>query len=669
MKWYESVKMKLIGIIGLALAIMFIALGAFIITYAGSNFSNNNEEILKLKTDQRAGEMESFFSKYFTIMEQVAGNKDVVDYASTLQFRSDVKKNEKYPEMMTVIKNAHQMDTDVILSLGIASLKGDRTVTSTEWISDDSFDMKTREWYRAVDLKGNYLPEPYVDAASGEQAVCLSVPIYRNGKVVGIVTGDVRIDSLVKGISSKKLGTLGRYILITRDGTIVGDANSANVMKQFKDVFPDINVDDKGQVKGDEIAIHGKGASKSASAVSLMNGTGWRVMSNLGYKEYTSKYNTIIQVMAGLMIVFFIIGLGVIAFSTEVIVKPLKALSEVTVELAKGNYDVKIEVNPKDKGEIGSLAVAMQGLVESLSEYKLYIEEIVGAIDTLAKEDLRIELKQKYEGNFSQIKISLGNLVSKLGMVIAGIKEMSGQVKIGSGQVAAASQSLSQGSTEQASSIEELTATMAEISDKVKTNSKKANDSTELVKETVEYVETSNLLMENLSTSMKEIKNKSTEINKIIKTIDDIAFQTNILALNAAVEAARAGEAGKGFSVVADEVRNLASKSAEAAKNTTTLIENAINAINDGDKMTQDTASALGFVAKNANEVLQVVHEIAQASEEQATSVLQVNIGLEQVSSVVQNNSATAEQSAAASEELSGQAEEMDQMLSRFKTK
>jgi len=235
-----------------------------------------------------------------------------------------------------------------------------------------------------------------------------------------------------------------------------------------------------------------------------------------------------------------------------------------------------------------------------------------------------------------------------------------------SSQVASGAQSLAQGTTEQASSIEEFSATIADISMQIKNTANNADLANREVVSTSEEVINSNSQMQEMKLAMNNINAKSAQISKIIKTIEDIAFQTNILALNAAVEAARAGSAGKGFAVVADEVRNLAQKSADAAKNTTMLIEETVQAVERGSQIVDITAQSMINVVAGSDQVRDFVNDIARTSKEQSDAVSQILIGVEQISSVIQSNSATAEESAAASEELSSQADLLKQHVNQF---
>jgi methyl-accepting chemotaxis protein len=242
---------------------------------------------------------------------------------------------------------------------------------------------------------------------------------------------------------------------------------------------------------------------------------------------------------------------------------------------------------------------------------------------------------------------------------VEGLNEGAEQVASASGQVSAASQSLAEGASESAASIEETSSSLEEISSMTKQNAQHANEANNLMGEANKVVEKANGSMAALTDSMEEITKASEETSKIIKTIDEIAFQTNLLALNAAVEAARAGEAGAGFAVVADEVRNLALRAAEAAKNTSEIIEGTVKKVNDGSELLTTTNDNFKKVAESASKVGELVAEIAYASDEQAKGVDQVNIAVTQMDSVTQQNAANAEESASASEEMNAQAEQM----------
>ncbi|MDU5021891.1 MAG: methyl-accepting chemotaxis protein, partial [Clostridiales bacterium] len=369
----------------------------------------------------------------------------------------------------------------------------------------------------------------------------------------------------------------------------------------------------------------------------------------------TSTTMCILSILAGVVICIYI---------TKSLKQPIEELEVAANKMAVGDFD--IDINYESKDELGSLSNSMRLMSNNTKDI---IDDTVYVLSEIASGNFNVNPEADYIGVFKNIENSVYKITEDLSETMEQINLASEEVGTASNQVSSGSQMLAQGATEQASAIQELSATIIEISEKIKDTAKNAKEANELSLSAGHEVKDGNEQMRHMVKAMQEISFTSNEIGRIIKTIDDIAFQTNILALNAAVEAARAGEAGKGFAVVADEVRNLAAKSAEAAKNTATLIENSIEAVDKGSTIVDNTAISLQKIIDTTNKTIGVVDEIAKSSDEQASAITQVTLGVEQISSVVQTNSATSEESAAASEELSGQAQMLKSLIDKFNLK
>ncbi|MCL2220734.1 MAG: methyl-accepting chemotaxis protein [Oscillospiraceae bacterium] len=372
----------------------------------------------------------------------------------------------------------------------------------------------------------------------------------------------------------------------------------------------------------------------------------------------------IVVIIFAVALVVFLLLSGII---TKSILSPLRTLS-AWMKHAGATGDISLDENTRKGIELTSqINDEIGATYKYTSAFVMRVIDIAGKLETLADGDLSqdIELLSDNDTMGKAMKRMIDNLNNMFGE----IQNSTAQVATGSKQIAQGSQTLAQGSMQQSASVQQLSAIISDVAQKTKTNASKAEKAATLASDIKGSAEKGSRQMDEMMTAVKDINEASQNISKVIKSIDDIAFQTNILALNAAVEAARAGQHGKGFAVVAEEVRNLAAKSADAAKDTETLIANSMEKAELGSRIADGTAASLAQIVSGIDESNKLVNEIAKSSEEQTIGIEQVNNGIDQVALVVQQNSATAQESAAASQQMSGQSTTLEHLISRFKLK
>ncbi len=391
-------------------------------------------------------------------------------------------------------------------------------------------------------------------------------------------------------------------------------------------------------------------------------GGGYTFVVRVNASDYLTATFVILFVYIGMIAAVFVIGIIVIIRVVGKITKPIGTMIGRIDSMARGDLSGdKLEINTND--ELSELADSLN----TMSEYtKTIINDISRTAGEISKENLSVDPEAEYIGDYIPIKEALLGILKSMSKVVRQLESSGREVAANSAQMSDNSLALSQASTEQAATIEELNANLCEVYEKINANAKNAEKASELTSNSRELVNRGNEKMTEMLAAMEEINATSSQIANIIKTIQDISFQTNILALNAAIEAAHAGEAGKGFAVVAGEVGNLSNKTAEAAKSTTELIKTSLSAVENGTVIANDTAEMLGHIVEESDEAARVVGQIAEASDEQADAVKQVLTGMDQISAAVQQTSASAEESAASAEELSAESKVLLDMVESF---
>jgi len=530
-------------------------------------------------------------------------------------------------------------------------------------------DISAREYFKqAMATRGAYVSSPVIRMTDNSITIMMGKYFSANGQDY-VVYGGLAADTFSELIKEVHYEENGIAFIMDKDGIVVG--TSTNAIPQLT------------ELKGE----HDLGKSLTDAATTVLNGKSGNVEFNLAGKAYIAGFaqtesaegwyivtatpeQPVLDSIAtaAFMIVVVAILSTILAFIiTSIRIKkiagPVAATAKRMQEMADGDITTPAQIY-KTNDEIETMSEASNELITNMSSI---ISDLGRVLTAISKGDLTVRTGVAYPGDFVQIENSINDILNALNSIMTDVNMSSNEVLTGSNQMAEGSQSLADGTTRQASAIEEISATIAEVSTQIANTAQNAAQAGTLSKQTQDRVNEQDLEIQNMVQAMNEISSTSQEIEKIIKTIEDIAFQTNILALNAAVEAARAGDAGKGFAVVADEVRNLASKSAEAASSTTSLINASIEAVGKGSKIALATADSMKEVKDMSSQTAALITEIASASAEQNESINQITSGIEQISQVIQTNSATAEETAASCEELSGQSKLLQEQVARFR--
>lgn len=545
----------------------------------------------------------------------------------------------------------------------------------------DGENYSDREYVQEALAGRTRISEPLLSKLTGELSVIVAAPLWKGGipdtEVVGVIyfkPAETFLNDIVTGIH---VSDNGSAYMLDAGGTTIAHLNMENV-KNRENTQEDAKKDsslakladiERAMTQGNSgFASYSYGGVKKILAYAPVEGTnGWSLAVNAPVSDFMGAT---IQSMIISVILLVISAIAAILLAVKLalgISRPIGLCCDRLELLAQGDLNSPVpQIDSRD--ETGRLAQSTDTIV---SAFKGIIGDISWGLDELAAGNFTVSSKatELYRGDFARILEAMKRIIARLSNTLLQVRTAADQVSAGSDQVSCGAQALSQGATEQASSVEELAASITEISGGVKITAEDARQARDETNNAGQKMNVTIEEMQELTASISEISRMSGEIGKVIKTIEDIAFQTNILALNAAVEAARAGEAGKGFAVVADEVRNLATKSAEASKGTAELIDSSVKAVERGTQIAGETAKSLEQVGESARRVAVMVDAIAKAAQEQSGSLTQITTGIDQIASVVQTNSATAQESAAASQELSGQSQMLKDLVDQFRLK
>ena len=649
----QSISTRLVGIV-LAITILGMGLIAAISTVmSGSSLLEESLGKISESTALEASRIDGWLkdqSSYFSAMAVDLAFQDSYDEADLAPILQSHQQN-----------NAQYFD----VYMGFPDGTG---VFATGWVPDyaGGWISYERGWYQgAVENPGiPYITEPYTDSQTGQLCITVAKAVLKDGNVAGVCAADMFIDVLSGIVSSTVVAKDSFAFLTDGDGGLLVHPNEAYGPDQ-NDNFQKLSEIEGGHYAELWSMSAADGSSvkiKSADGVSryytaqTIPATGWKLFTAVPVSVVNAPITQLLVVVVPVVVLVLVAAVVLLYITVRrIVIRPVRDITRAATRLATGDTDISLQGGYK--GEIADLSDSFMQMAHSISEQAQATRRIAGG-------DLTVHVPVR--SGQDVMGMALQDLTSNLGRIIASISAASAGVTSSADQISSNSQALAQGATEQASSVNQLSASISDMAGKLQQNEERTTAASTASGNILESARHSTEQMARMMDAVNEINNASSNISKVIKVIEDIAFQTNILALNAAVEAARAGAQGKGFAVVADEVRTLAAKSAQAASETTTLIQNSISKAAEGTRIAEETSQSLQAIIEGVEQTTSLMREVSNATSEQARAITQIDTGIEQVNQVVAANAATSEESAAAAHQLSSEARTLSQIVSEF---
>ncbi|MFI3174361.1 MAG: methyl-accepting chemotaxis protein [Bacillota bacterium] len=633
-------------------------------TIADNFIKTNEEHYLDEIVSNIASTIDTTLHEYVSVSDIIVVNPSIIELMELSDKQNPMQDQEIVGSALDFI-TAIQKQLPDIMNIGLCSMEQNAFILQDGSISPDTWDFPSRPFYSVVTTQKSMITTPYIDGITGELVVTMASPIINEkGTSVGGIFVDLSLDFVTNLINSSRFGETGESFIVDSDGNLVACTNPSLVGENYSamsisgaDLASEMNAPTGTLIDLDVANVDKVGK------IGKIGNTGWTLVTMMNQDEYDSDINFLNSILVLMLIISIVITLIVAVLTVKVSVKPLSYIREAMNELSKGN--ISFPLTYQSDNEIGELADDFRATTANLSNY---ISEITRLLKACGHGDFTLESDMEFVGDFAEIQHSISDFTTLISSALNDMKETIEQVSLGSTQVATTSQGLASGANQQAESVQILQESVKSITNNIANNVKNVHHVNEYSTKTATELRIANEKMDEMVDSMREIARASDGIQKIVKTIEDVAFQTNILALNAAVEAARAGVAGKGFAVVAEEVRNLSSRTSQAVQETSRLIEESVASVNVGDSIVNATAESLSSVIELVDSFTDSLTDITNTSREQEESIQEVNHGIDAISVVTQSNSAISEESAATSEELSSQADVMKDTIDQFKT-
>lgn len=662
-KKVKSLSFEVIRNISIMLIIANIIVISNIAYWVSYSIEKSEKQYMAEMITRLSSEVNYQLQRYIDATLGISVNSTIVDY---LEHSENVglvpsSQDEVARTEMNILKN---LFGDVLLHVAVGSVASDNIIDHSGGSGGVGFSLSQSSYYDAIRQNTLVITDSYSDTNTKNTIVTIAYPVHgSDGSIVGLIALDLLVEKLSGFVTDTSFGDSGTTFILDRNDSILiyPDTTASSTQNMSSVAYEGADLQRELANPTGEIIKFTSGGVSRMGGISTIENTGWKLISAVDVADFQSRAHLIVGALSGMQILLCTLVVVSCGRFIHKKLKPIGMIQEYMHEISMGHFETALEYESDD--EMGALVYDIRSMVDTLL---IYINHVSTTLKDFAQGSIQISNDVEYVAGFYPIYESMENFVTLMSGSLSELKRAVDEVGSGAHQISNGANVLADGSQEQAASIEELNALISHVNDEITETALYSSKISDYANTITDEITKNNEKMKVLATNVQLIKDHSDEVKRIIKAIEEVAFQTNILALNASVEAARAGETGRGFAVVADEVRNLSLKTAEAVENTTKIITEMTIFVETSTDLAYETSNDLQNIVYEAEKFAENMASISTSTQDQSNSISEIHSGIEKISQVVHQNAAISEESSASTEELSSQTTVMIDLIEKF---